>query len=108
RDGEVAAFVHYPTDPTTQPVVIQGEHVGVFADGRYGAVATSVLSASARAAIGSDQLVSLAQGAFQVQTTTLLPDGSVSHAIQALPVGILLLVLFFLTVVLLGNPVLIS
>lgn len=108
RAGDVAAFVHYPVDLITEPVIVHGEHAGVFADGRYGAVASAVLSASARAAVGSDALVSLAQGDFKVQSTTYLPDGTVSTATQALPVGILLLVLFFLIVILLGNPVLIS
>ncbi|HWL61052.1 MAG TPA: ABC transporter permease [Microbacteriaceae bacterium] len=106
--GEVAAFVHYPADPTTEPIVVAGAHEGVFADNRYGSVASTVLSASARAAVGSDELVSIAQGGFQVETTTYLADGTVSSALQALPVGILMLVLFFLVVVLLGNPVLIA
>jgi len=108
RAGEVSAFVHYPPDPTTEPVVVSGAHEGIFADNRYGSVATSVLAASARAAVGSDELVSIAQGAFEVRTTTYLADGTVSSALQALPVGALLFVLFFLVIVLLGNPVLIS
>lgn len=106
--GDVAAFVQYPADPTTEAIIVAGAHEGIFADNSYGSVASAVLSASARAAVGSDELVSIAQGAFQVQTTTYLADGSVSSALQALPVGILLFVLFFLVVVLLGNPVLIS
>ena len=108
RAGEVDAFVHYPGDPTSEAIVVRGEHAGIFGDGRYGSVASTVLSASARAVVGSDELVSIAQGGFQIETTTYHADGSVSTAVQALPVGILLFVLFFLIVILLGNPVLIS
>lgn len=108
RDGATSAFVHYPADPLTDPVIVHAEHVGVFEDGRYDAVASALLAASAREAVGSDELVSLAQGDFSVTTTTYLPNGEVSTAVQALPVGILIFVLFFLIVVLLGNPVLIS
>ena len=108
RAGEVDAFFHYPPDPTTAPVEVAGVYSGVVADGRYGAVATSLLSDSARAAVGSPELVELVTGGFQVQTTTYMPDGSVSTVLAALPIGILIIVLFFLVVVLLGNPVLIA
>jgi len=108
RDGEVDAVIRFPADPATEPVIVRGQHVGIFADSRYDAVAKSVLASSARAEIGSDRLVAIAQGDFQVRTTTYLPDGAVATALQALPVGALFFVLFFLVVMLLGNPVLIS
>ncbi|MBO9577327.1 MAG: ABC transporter permease [Microbacteriaceae bacterium] len=107
RSGETEAFFDFPADPSTQPVTIAGRHVGVIDDGRYGAVATTLLAESAKTEIGSPELVAIVAGGVRTDVTTYLPDGSVSTAAQSLPVGILLLALLFLTVVLLGQQVLI-
>ena len=108
RSGSAEAFFHYPADPATEAIEVAGRHVNAFDDGRYGAVASAVLTESVRAEIGSDELVSIIQGGTRVDAVTYLPDGSVSNVLAAMPVGIVLLALLFLAVVLLGNPVLIA
>lgn len=108
RSGSAEAFFHYPADPATEAIEVAGRHVNAFDDGRYGAVASAVLTESVRAEIGSDELVSIIQGGTRVDAVTYLPDGSVSNVLAAMPVGIVLLALLFLAVVLLANPVLIA
>lgn len=106
--GEIDAFIHYPADLIDDHVTVVGKHLGVFADGTYSAIATSLLQASAEGAIDSPALVAIVRGSVPVDTTTYLPDGSVSRAVESLPIGLVLVVLLFLTVVVLANPLLVA
>ena len=105
RAGRVDAFFAYPADPSTEAVEVAGAESGVFANGRYGAVAQSLLQASAEARIGSPVLAAIARGQVAIQTTTYA-DGQVSHLGDAVLPGLLFVLLLFLSITLLGNSVL--
>ncbi|SER77970.1 ABC-2 type transport system permease protein [Propionibacterium cyclohexanicum] len=105
RSGALDAFVHYPADPSSQPVQISGRDVGMFASGKYEAVAKSVLTASVSAKIGDPRLAAISSGQINSVTTTY-KDGAVSGGLrEALP-ALLFPVLFLLAIMLLGNQML--
>jgi len=105
QSGAVDAFIRYPTDPTTQPVMIAAKDVGLFANQRYDAIAKTVLTSSAAQAIGNPDLAALASGETTTQTTAYDGDRVASGLAGLIPPALYLL-LFYLVLVLLYQQML--
>lgn len=106
KDHHVDAFFYYPKDVNTQKIEVYGKDAGLFENGKYEAVAKSLLSASADAAIGSSQLVAIAKGEVSLEATTYKENGEESAGWMAAIPPLIFLVLFYFTIAMLGNNLL--
>lgn len=106
KNQKVDAFFYYPKDTTKEKVEIYGKDAGLFDNGKYAAVAESILKLSANATIDDSQLISIAKGEIASETTTYTEDGEVSAGWMAAVPPLIFLVLFYFTVALLGNNLL--
>ena len=107
RAGALDAYFAFPADPATQPVRVYGSDKGVFQNGTYDAVAKQVLVSAAQQKINSTQLTAVAQGDVKVTSQTY-KDGQVSGGIAVVIPPLLFLVIFYLSIVMLGNQMLSS
>lgn len=105
KAGTTDAFFRYPADPTRMPIRIAGKDVGVFANGKYDAVAQAVLKASVEQKIGDPTLSTLASSSIRTDTTTY-KSGVRAGGISSIIPPMLYLVLFYLVILLLGNQML--
>lgn len=105
RAGDLDAFVVFPADPATDPVVVHGQDLGIFENERYAAVARQVLVVSAEEAIASPGLARLVQGDVAVTTVTY-EDGVQAAGFEAALPPLLLMGVFYATIILLGNQML--
>ncbi len=107
RSGQRDAYFEFPKNPLTQTVRAFGKDVGVFNNGRYSAVATEILQASADTAIHSPALAALARGSIKITVTTYR-DGVPSPGLGGLIPPLIFLVIFYVIILLLGNQMLSS
>jgi len=107
KSGTLDAYFAYPANPAKQPVKTYGVDEGIFANGKYSSIATTVLQLSAQQAIGSPELTALAQGHVDVTSVTY-KDGEVAGGINALVPPLFFLVIFYVVILLLGNQMLSS
>ncbi|NTW28161.1 MAG: ABC transporter permease [Coriobacteriia bacterium] len=107
RSGKLGAYFAYPSDPAKQPTKVYGADSGIFENGKYAAVATQLLVASAQTKIGDQTLTALAQGTFPVTSTTY-EAGRESGGINEVIPPLAFLVIFYIVIVLLGNQMLTS
>jgi ABC-2 type transport system permease protein len=107
KAGKLDAYFAYPQHPAKQAVKAYGTDEGVFANGKYSSLATTVLQLSAQQAIGSPELAALAQGQVEVTSVTY-KDGKVAGGISALVPPLFFLVIFYVVILLLGNQMLSS
>lgn len=105
KNGTVDAYFAYPADPTTQPVQVYGVDRGIFENGKYDAVARQILVTGAQQKIGSPELTTMAQGDVKVTALTY-KDGQVSGGLDTVIPPLLFLVVFYLSIVMLGNQML--
>lgn len=105
KNGTVDAYFAYPADPTTQPVQVYGVDRGIFENGKYDAVARQILVTGAQDKIGSPGLTAVAQGDVKVTAVTY-KDGQVSGGLDTVIPPLLFLVVFYLSIVMLGNQML--
>jgi ABC-2 type transport system permease protein len=105
KNGTVDAYFAYPADPTTQPVQVYGVDRGIFENGKYDAVARQILVTGAQQKIGSPELTTMAQGDVKVTAVTY-KDGQVSGGLDTVIPPLLFLVVFYLSIVMLGNQML--
>lgn len=103
--GTSQCHIDYPRDPLSGPIEIQGEDLGVFDSGRYGAVAMAVFDASIAQRIGDPVLARLAVSSPDVQLVTFA-DGRPTPGIAGVIAPGIFLVLFYLAVLMLGNQML--
>jgi ABC-2 type transport system permease protein len=105
KAGTVQAYFAFPLDPATQPVHVYGVDSGVFGNGKYSAVARQILVAGAQLKIGSPMLSAVAQG--NVATTEeMYKDGQLSSGLNGVIPPMLFLVIFYLSIIMLGNQML--
>jgi len=105
QSGKVDAFIQYPADPATQAVTIAAKDIGLFGNGRYDAVASALLTASAKQGIADPTLAAITAGSVTTQTTAY--DGAaVSPGFAGAIPPLLYLVLFYLVFVLLYQQML--
>lgn len=105
KSGTVDAYFAYPADPATQPVQVYGVDRGIFENGKYDAVARQILVTGAQQKIGSPELTTMAQGDVKITALTY-KDGQVSGGLDTVIPPLLFLVVFYLSIVMLGNQML--
>ncbi len=107
KHDRIAAFFAYPAKPAIEPIKVYGADVGVFNNGKYAAVATQLLTASAAATLATPVIGVYVRGAVHVTTTTYV-NGVASPGLNGLIAPLLYLLVFYLLIALLGNQMLTS
>lgn len=107
KAGKVAAYYVFPADPVAQPVRVVGIDNGIFENGKYDAMAKQILVAAGQDKIGSPQLTALVKGDITVKSETYR-QGELSNGINAVIPPLLFLVIFYLSIIMLGNQMLSS
>lgn len=107
KAGTADAYFVFPADPVRQPVRVYGTDKGIFENGKYDAVAKQILIAAAQQKISSPQLTALAQGNVTIKSQTYR-DGKVSGGLNAVIPPLLFLLIFYVSIILLGNQMLSS
>lgn len=105
KSGKLHAYFDYPENPATQHTQVYGTDEGIFQNGKYSAIATQLLVASAQTKIGNPTLATLVQGNLPVDATTY-KNGDVSGGIGGVIPPLLFLAIFYLVILLLGNQML--
>ena len=111
KAGTVSAYFVYPPDPVTQAVRVYAADQGIFQNGKYTAVAKQILVTAAEQRIGSPQLTALIQGLDQdtvTITSETYRDGKVFGGLNAVIPPMLFLLIFYVSIILLGNQMLSS
>lgn len=106
KNGKIDAYIYFPKDIGKQKVEVYGKDVGLFQNGKYGAVAQSLLSQSVASSVSQAQ-VAILQNKIQVSSTTYL-DGKEHGGINEMIAPGLFLVIFFMLVTFFGNQMLTS
>lgn len=106
KNGKIDAYIYFPKDISKQKVEVYGKDVGLFQNGKYGAVAQSLLSQSVASSVSQAQ-VAILQNKVQVSSTTYL-DGKEHGGINEMIAPGLFLVIFFMLVTFFGNQMLTS
>lgn len=105
KDGTVDAYFAYPADPSTQPILVYGVDKGIFENGAYQAVATRMLVMAAQQEIDAPELAAVVQGDVTVTSATYR-DGVESGGLNGVIPPLLFLVIFYMSIILLGNQML--
>ena len=106
KKGKIDAYIYFPKDISKQKVEVYGKDVGLFQNGKYGAVAQSLLSQSVASSVSQAQ-VAILQNKVQLSSTTYL-DGKEHGGINEMIAPGLFLVIFFMLVTFFGNQMLTS
>ena len=107
KTGRVTAYFVFPADPVTQPVHVYAADKGIFENGKYAAVAKQILVTAAQQKIGSPLLAALVQGNVVITSQTYR-DGKVFGGLNAVIPPMLFLLIFYASIILLGNQMLSS
>lgn len=105
REGRSEAHLAFPADPSKDPTQAYGREAGVFANGKYEAVAQTLLKASVARAIGDPRVAQVAAGG-TIVTTTTYRNGADTGGILGFVAPLVFLVLFYLSITMLGNQML--
>jgi len=105
KAGTVQAYFAFPADPATEPVRVYGVDSGVFGNGKYSAVARQILVTGAQQKIGSPMLSAVSQGNVSV-TEEMYKDGQLSSGLNGVIPPMLFLVIFYVSIIMLGNQML--
>ncbi len=105
RAGTLPAFFDIPADVGTAPVQVYGEDVGLIGNSRYDSVAQALVRAAVAQKIGDPRLARLAASGAQVTSTIYNKGAAVSGFASVVLPGIFL-VLFYLSIVMLGQQML--
>ena len=111
KAGSVSAYFVFPADPVTQPVHVYAADEGIFQNGKYAAVAQPLLVTAAEQRIGSPQLTALIQGLDHGKvtiTSQTYRDGKVFGGLNAVIPPMLFLLIFYVSIILVGNQMLSS
>ena len=104
RSGAVDAFFYYPKDLSRESVQIYSKDFGMFDNGRYGAVAKTLLDESVSRTVNASQRVVLGD---QVNYhTTSYKDGEVYDGVKQLIAPGVFLILFYILIAMFGNQML--
>ena len=106
KNGKIDAYIYFPKDIGKQKVEVYGKDVGLLQNGKYGAVAQSLLSQSVASTVGQAQ-VAILQTKVQLSSTTYL-DGKEHGGINEMIAPGLFLVIFFMLITFFGNQMLTS
>ncbi len=103
--GKQNLYIHFPRNPTKQPVRVYAKDVGLINNSAYSDVAGAVLQKSVALKIGSPQLAVLARGDAAIDTVTYA-DGHETGGVREFLPPLMWLVLFFMAITMLGNQML--
>ena len=106
KNNKVDAYIYFPKDISQQKVEVYGKDVGLFQNGKYGAVAQSLLSKSVTNNISPAE-VTILQNKVQLSSTTYL-DGKEHGGINEMIAPGLFLVILFMLISFFGNQMLTS
>lgn len=106
KSGRIDGYIYYPADLTSQPIEVYGQDVGVFKNGRYGSVASYLLSTSVDSTV-SPEVQTIITGKTTTNVTTYR-DGVPYDSIQQMILPGVFLVLFYLLIAFFGNQMLTS
>lgn len=104
KAGKLDAFFYYPSQVTTSKVEVYGKDVGLFDNGRYEAVAKSLLTQSVASTVSeSKAMVLKGETPFQVATYR---DGKEYNGFMEMIAPGIFLILFYLMIATFGNQML--
>lgn len=104
KNSEIDAFFYYPKDITKQGVEVYGRDVGLFDNGRYGAVAKTILDESIASTVNPSQKAVL-KGDTRYETTNYKNGEKYDGFKQLIAPGVFL-ILFYALIALFGNQML--
>lgn len=104
KQGQVDAYLYFPSDVSKNEVEVYGRDVGLFNNSRYSAVATALLDQSVNAQVNATQQAVL-QGKVAINATTFR-DGREYDGIKEMIAPGLFLVLFYLLIGFFGGQML--
>ena len=105
KHGTLTAFVDIPADVGTAPVLVYGEDVGLIGNSRYESVAQALVKAAVAERIGDPRLAKLAASGARV-TSTVYNQGTAVSGFGSVVLPGIFLVLFYLSIVMLGQQML--
>jgi len=105
RSGASTAFFDIPADVGSAPVQVYGQDVGIIANGRYDAVARALVEAAVKQKIGDPRLATLAASG-AATSATIYQNGATVSGIGSIVLPGAFLVLFYLSIVMLGQQML--
>ncbi|WP_028707763.1 ABC transporter permease [Propionicicella superfundia] len=105
RAGTSTAYFAFPAEPATQATRVYGQDAGLFDSGKYASVAQALIKASVAQRIGDPELATLAAAGVDVQASTYR-DGVPTGGILSFLAPMVFLVLFYLSIMMLGNQML--
>ncbi len=105
KAGTLQAYFAFPADPATEPVRVYGVDSGLFGNGKYSAVARQILVVGAQQKIGSPMLSAVSQGNVAI-TEEMYRNGALSSGLNGVIPPLLFLVIFYLSIIMLGNQML--
>lgn len=105
KNGTLDAYFVFPADPATEPVHVYAVDTGLFDNGRYEAVAKQILINGAQEKIGSKALTSVAQGDITITSQTF-KDGRESSGLNGVIPPLLFLLVFYISIIMLGGQML--
>jgi len=104
KTGKLDAFFYYPKQVTTTKIEVYAKDVGLFDNGRYDAVAKSILTQSVASTVSAGT-ASVLKNEVQSSVTTYR-DGAPYNGFMEMIAPALFLVLFYLMIVTFGNQML--
>lgn len=105
KNGTIDAYFAFPALPGSQPVDVYGVDKGIFANGEYGAVARQILITGAEQAIASPAITAVAEGKVTITSQTY-QDGKLSSGLNGVIPPLLFLLIFYISIIMLGNQML--
>ena len=106
KTGILDAYFYYPADIVKQPVEVYGKDVGIFENGRYEAVAKSLLAMSVDASV-SPAVKTVISGSTQTSFVAY-KDGAIFDGLRQMILPGIFLVLFYFLMAFFGNQMLTS
>ena len=106
QEGKLDAYIYYPKDIAKERVEVYGKDVGLFDNGRYGSIATSLLSNSVQSEV-SPAVRMVIQDKVNTKNT-VYKNGKEYNAINEMILPGLFLVLFYFLISFFGNQMLTS
>lgn len=104
KNGKLDGFIYFPALLGENSVEVYGKEVGMFQNGRYSAVADSLMEASVSEKVSPENQAILKR---QVKTSaTMFKDGQVYDGIKEMIVPGFFLVLFYMLISFFGNQML--
>ena len=106
QEGKLDAYIYYPKDIAKERVEVYGKDVGLFDNGRYSGIATSLLSNSVQSEV-SPAVRMVIQDKINTKNT-VYKNGKEYNAINEMILPGLFLVLFYFLISFFGNQMLTS